>query len=82
MNNSKFIENIWITFSYNSIFCIGRTKISDGIEMVALVTETGELECVLYEKIIDVKQLKLLKDVKFNHQQSIKKDMEFDLHSN
>ena len=54
MNNSKFIENIWITFSYNSIFCIGRTKISDGIEMVALVTETGELECVLYEKIIDV----------------------------
>lgn len=65
MNKSKFTENIWITFNYKSKFCLGRTKKSDGIEMVAAVNESGQLEDVLYKEIDNVKQLKILKDVEF-----------------
>jgi len=82
MNKSKFIENIWITFNYNSMFCVGRTKISDGIEMVASVNERGLLEHVLYEKIDNVKQLKILKDVKFKDYNSENRDIDFATNTN
>jgi hypothetical protein len=82
MNKSKFIENIWITFSYNSMFCVGKTIISDGMKIVAAVSDSGDIKYVHYERIDNVKQLKILKDVKFNDYKSDKRDVDFDTNSN
>lgn len=82
MNNCKFIENIWVTFSYNSMFCVGKTIISNGINMVASVTDCGDLYYVLYEKVENIKQLKLLKDVEFKNYKTDKRDIDFDTNSN
>ena len=82
MNKSKFIENIWITFRYNSEFCVGKTMISDDMRIVASVTESGDIKYIHYERIDNVKQLKLLRDVKFNDYTSSKRDVDFDTNSN
>ena len=82
MNNCKFIENIWVTFSYNSMFCVGKTIISNGINMVASVTDCGDLYYVLHDKVENIKQLKLLKDVEFKNYKTDKRDIDFDTNSN
>jgi hypothetical protein len=82
MNKGKFIENIWITFSYNSMFCIGKTIISEGMKMVASVTDSADLKYILFEKVDNVKQLKLLKDVKHTEFKNNKRNIDFDTNSN
>lgn len=82
MSKTKFIENIWITFSYNSMFCVGKTITSDGINMVASVADNGDLNYILFEKVDNVKQLKLLKDVKFNDYKKDNRNIDFDTNSN
>jgi hypothetical protein len=82
MSKSKFIENIWITFNYNSMFCVGKTLVSEGVKIVASVTDNADLNYILFEKADNVKQLKLLKDVKFSDYKNDKRNIDFDTNSN
>jgi hypothetical protein len=52
------------------------------MRIVASVTESGDIKYIHYERIDNVKQLKLLRDVKFNDYTSSKRDVDFDTNSN
>lgn len=64
------------------MFCVGKTITSDGINMVASVADNGDLNYILFEKVDNVKQLKLLKDVKFNDYKKDNRNIDFDTNSN
>jgi len=82
MKKYKFTPNIWLTFYLENEFCVGRTIIDNDIEIVACVSENGELKMIPYSKIRNQKQLKLLKDLKFTDYNYEKRDIDFNTNTN
>jgi hypothetical protein len=82
MKKYKFTPNIWITFYFENDFYVGRTIIDNDIEIVACVSEKGDVKMIPYSKIGNQKQLKLLKDLKFLDYKSEKRDIDFDTNIN
>ncbi|MBP8790171.1 MAG: hypothetical protein KBH01_01925 [Breznakibacter sp.] len=82
MNKCKFLPNIWITFNYGGYFHIGRTTIEAGAEMIACVSEAGDMRLMPYPLASHVKQLKFLKDLSFSKYVSSKGDGDFEVDRN
>lgn len=82
MKKYKFTPNIWLTFYLENEFCVGRTIIDSDIEIVAYVTENGNLKMIPYSKISNQKQLKLLKDLRFTNYNSENRDIDFETNTN
>ena len=60
MSKYKFIANMWLTFEFENEYFVGRTIVSNGKECVASVSESGKISLILFSKINNVKQLKIL----------------------
>jgi hypothetical protein len=82
MKKYKFTPNIWLTFYYKNEFYVGRTIIDQDLEIVACVSENGEMKMIPYSKICNQKQLRILKDINYTDYNSAKRDIDFDTNSN
>lgn len=78
MKKYKFTPDIWLTFYLENNFCVGRTIIDNDIEIVACVSENGEMKMIPYSKINNQKELKLLKDLIFTDYNSERRNIDFD----
>jgi hypothetical protein len=82
MKKYKFTPDIWLTFYLENNFCVGRTIIDNDIEIVACVSENGEMKMIPYSKINNQKELKLLKDLIFTDYNSERRNIDFDTNTN
>jgi hypothetical protein len=60
----KFITSIWITGNFNGEYVIGRTCMLDGQKTLAIVTESGALQLVLFDSVQSPKKLTIINNTK------------------
>jgi hypothetical protein len=64
MKKYTFIPDEWITFIHDGNYHIGRTLLMNfDRELIAAVSETGEMQLIAFNKASEIKKLKILKNL-------------------
>ena len=56
----KFVNAIWITGKFNDESVLGRTCINNGLNSVAIITESGSLLLIPFDEVKDLKKLSII----------------------